>query len=343
VRAFQVEAPHKYGLVDIPVPEPGRGEVLVKVGGCGICASDVDVMEGVRPEFCTSYPCILGHEFAAQVERIGEGVTGLTVGDKVAVDTIVGCGLCASCQKGWTAHCLKGYVQLGFTTPGGMEEYVVVPKSLLFKLPDNIDLTTAALIEPLSCAAHGILKANVQPGQSVVIIGAGSIGAGALQIAALYSPLNLILVEVDERKLAIARKLGATHTINSLHEDVAERIKLITRGFGADAVVDCSGNLQAVQQSFRYIGTKARIVMVGVPEKAKFEIDFFAMLEHDAVFAASAGYTTTIWSWVTQLVINGYFDAQTIITHRFPLGEIDKAFAVLRDRRELVSKVMLIP
>ena len=343
MKAFHVEAPHQFALIDVPLPQISEDEVLVRVGANGICGSDLDVLEGIRPDFCTRYPCVLGHEFAGVIAECGGAARHFRPGDKVVIDPILHCMSCRNCRKGWTCQCEQGYDQLGFTKPGGMQEYTAVPQNLVYMLPEEIDLAAAALVEPFSCAANGVQKAAIQPGNSVVIIGLGTIGAGALQIARLFSPTHLMVVEVDERKRSAANKLGATEFINPQHEDVPSRVRELTKSRGANAVIDCSGNLTAVQQSFSYLATKGRVVMIGIPDRAEFGIPFFQMLQNDASFFASAGHSTPIWSWVLDLLGNGHFDTDSVITHRIPLTEIDRAFSLLRDRSEFAIKVTVCP
>jgi threonine dehydrogenase-like Zn-dependent dehydrogenase len=204
-------------------------------------------------------------------------------------------------------------------------------------------LAEAALAEPASCAAHAVSKAEVKRGDSVVIVGAGAIGALASQIARLHSPANLVMVEIDSGKLEACKKLGATHTINGKTENVSQAVMEITQGLGADAIIECSGSLEPIQGAFTYVGTKGRIVVNGMPPERKFEIDFVALQLRDAVFRPSNGYTTSIWLRTLQLLCNHAIDAGTIITHRLPLASIDEAFTILRERRDGATKVTTSP
>lgn len=342
MKAFLVQKPHAFKLIETEPPPLAPSDVLVKVGGCGICGSDLDIIEGLRPMEVTAYPVIAGHEFSGRVERVGPAVQDLKPGDKVAVDTIVGCGQCRNCLMGWSCHCLKAFNQLGCTLAGGMAEYAAVERRLLFKLPEDMDLTTAALCEPASCAAHGVSKADLKPGDNVVVLGCGPIGALALQTARLFSPARLILVEIDDRKLALGKRLGATHTIHASTEDVPARVMEITKGVGADAILECTGAVEPIQQSFAYVAVKGRIVMIGVPPIRKLEVDYLRMLMQDAVFRPSNGYTRATWLWVLNLLVNGFYDAEAIITHRLPLDEVERAFTLLRERTELACKIMLV-
>jgi len=210
MKAFVAHAPRSYELTEVPLPSIEKDELLLKVAACGICGSDIDLLEGSRPMEVTAYPVILGHEFSGRVMEKGPDVRGFQNGQKVAIDTVVRCDHCRNCRLGWTCHCLTEFQQLGCTKPGGMAEFVAVPQRLIYALPDGVDLAEAALAEPASCAAHGVSKAEVKPGDSVVIVGAGTIGALALQITRLFSPGALISVELDPHKLELCKKLGAT-------------------------------------------------------------------------------------------------------------------------------------
>jgi 2-desacetyl-2-hydroxyethyl bacteriochlorophyllide A dehydrogenase len=343
MKAMLVREPNRYELSDVPVPRIASGEALVRVEACGICGTDIDIIEGNRPMEVTAYPVILGHEFSGEVVEVGSEVKEVRPGDKVAVDTVIRCSGCRNCAMGWTAHCLTAYNQIGCTIPGGMAEYVAVPQRQLYKLPDSLHVVDAALAEPGSCAAHGVSKADIRPGDSVVVIGVGPIGALTLQFGRLFSPAHLISVEIDDRKLELARKLGATHAVSARHQDVTTAIMDITHGLGADAIIECSGSLDSIQKTFSYVGTKGRIVVIGVPSERKFEIDFLSLLLRDALFRPSNGYTTQIWLWVLQLLSSGAIDTRTIVTHRFPLSQIDKAFSMLRTREECAIKVLTSP
>jgi 2-desacetyl-2-hydroxyethyl bacteriochlorophyllide A dehydrogenase len=342
MKAFTITEPQKYGLADVDIPEVKKDEVLLRVGASGICHSDLDLLKGTEVSDATTYPAIPGHEFAGEIVQVGSAVQRYRKNDKVVVEPMVCCRTCPSCRRGWIMHCHAGYDQLGITKPGGMAEYVAVPEGCLYKLPPQIDLVIAALIEPASCAAHGVLKAEITPGDSVVIIGAGSIGLLALEIARLFSPGKLIAIDIAEEKLDIARKLGATDVINTCSESAPEQIMKITNGLGADAVIDSSGSVKAIQESFSYIGIKAKTVVIGIPPQRRFEIDFLSMINNDSVFRAVNGYTTDVWVWVMELFCKGYISSNTIITNKVPLAEVDTGYKMLQERQRGVVKVMII-
>jgi threonine dehydrogenase-like Zn-dependent dehydrogenase len=150
-------------------------------------------------------------------------------------------------------------------------------------------------------------------------------------------------VELDDRKLEVGRQLGATHTFTARTGDAAARVMEATEGLGADAIIECTGSLEPIQESPCFIGTKGRIVVVGVPTQLRFEIDFLKLLMRDAVFRPSNGYTRDIWLWVLQLLCSGFFDSERLITHRLPLSQIEHGVDILKARRELAIKIMTAP
>jgi len=340
MKAFRIDKPHEGRLIELETPSVGRDEALVRVSACGICGSDVDVLNGLRHESVVRYPVVPGHEFCGEIASVGSVVRGFSPGDRVAVDAIVGCGRCRHCLEGWVCHCLGGYQQLGFTRPGAMAEYVAVPERSLYKVPAGMQPSHAALTEPAACAAHAVRKAQVSPGDAVVIIGGGAIGSLALQVARLFSPQHLILVEINPEKHELGRRLGATHCLGG-GEGVASAVMDLTGGRGADAVIECAGSLEALAAYFDYLGTRSRIVMVGLPPAMTVRIDFAALLGRDAAFMASNGYTRAAWMWALDLLGAGAIDAETIVTHRFPLERIEEGFDVLARRGEPAVKVML--
>ncbi len=341
--AFEIRQPGDYGLIELGIPEPVPGEVLVRVAACGICGSDVDLIEGRRPSSVTRYPVIPGHEFCGEIVDVGESVSSSRIGERVVVDAMVAPPTCDNCRKGWVCHCRDGYNQLGFTRPGGMAEFVAVPAGQAWTMDPQLSWEAAALVEPASCAAHGMAKADLQPGCNVVIVGAGPIGALAIRLARLHDPERIIMVEKDSGKLSGHAELGATHSVDANHDPVAESVLEITNGYGADAIIECSGSLAAIHECFRYAGTKARIVLIGIPGTRSLEVDYLAMLSNDLTMAVSNGYTTDVWRQTMALLAGGKLDTSRIVTHRQPLSAVPKAFEALRNRSESITKMLLLP
>ena len=249
--------------VELPVPRPNDGSVLIRIRSCGVCYSDYKTATGRMPYSATlRLPHIAGHEIVGDIAEAGPGVTQLRIGQRVIVYNYWTCGTCRSCRAGDETVCqdLRGWV--GFTSPGGFQEYLVVPQAYVLPLPDDIPDEQAAA---LSCATGTsyravVTRGRVAPGETVAIIGAGGVGLQAVQVARA-ADAAVIAVDVDQRKLQAARNVGATHVVTAA-ADAAEHMRDLTNG-GADLAVDCAGvdeSLALAEQSVRPAG---RVVMVG--------------------------------------------------------------------------------
>ncbi|MDR5694560.1 MAG: alcohol dehydrogenase catalytic domain-containing protein [Armatimonadota bacterium] len=264
MRAMVVE---RYGeplrLAEVPVPEPGPGEVLVKVIACGVCRSDLKIVEGHMPFSPTlPLPHVPGHEICGEVAACGAGTT-LPLGQRVVVHNYWSCGRCRFCLMGEETLCdhLRGWV--GFTSPGGFQEYLVVPEAHALPLPPAIDPEGAGV---LSCAVgtsyHALVsQARVQPGETVVILGVGGVGLHAVQVARVTGA-KVIAVDVEEARLAAARDLGAMEALRAGGE-AEKAVQEITSGIGADIVVDCVGTAQTFAPAIAMVRKGGRIVVVG--------------------------------------------------------------------------------
>jgi L-iditol 2-dehydrogenase len=246
----------------VNIPQIGRDEVLIKVKYCGICGSDVprSMISGAR-----KYPLILGHEFAGEVAEVGDNVDHLKVKDKVVVAPLVPCGGCEHCKATNYGLC-DNYNIIGTGSNGAFAEFVKVPKDHVLQIPDNLDFETAAGIEPATIGYHGLQKANIQPGETVVVMGCGSIGQLTLQWAKIFGATTVIAVDIFEEKLEFAKELGADITVNSREVDAVEKIREITNG-GAEVVVETAGTVITQQQSILAAKKKGRVVFLGITHK----------------------------------------------------------------------------
>jgi propanol-preferring alcohol dehydrogenase len=255
-------------ITDVPAPQPGPGQVLIKIGGAGVCHSDLHIMEeelGFKPPF------ILGHENAGWIAKLGAGVTGLKEGDAVAVYGPWGCGHCHSCQLSMENYC-ENWASIptfggGLGSDGGMAEYMLVPSARLLVSLGNLSPDKAA---PLSDAAltpyHAIKRAipSLNADDTVVVIGVGGLGHMAVQLVRALSPVRVIAADIDESKLQQAKELGAEDVVNTKNGDeAAERIRAITGPRGAGLVLDCSGvQPYGTIMSIPYWGSRVELMEV---------------------------------------------------------------------------------
>ena len=343
MKAFQVVSPNNFKLVDMDIPEIKPDEVLVQVKAVGICGGDPGVLDGSRPRTHVSYPIVPGHEFSGEIVKIGSVVTGLKPGDRVTAEGVKRCDSCRNCLKGRTSTCLY-YDEIGFTSNGAMAEYVAVPQRVIHLLSDDIPYDVAALSEPAAVSATAVYRAGINPGDTVVIIGAGAIGMLAVQVAKLYSPKNLVVIEIDDQKLEVSLKLGATHTINSEHEDAVAKVMELTGMAGADVVIECAGTVESLGSTFGYVVKNAKIIVLGTAGSGKtiaFDSDY--LVNNDILYQGIAGYSHLSFGWTQRLLTSGFFNAESVITHSINLQDISEGFRLMKDKSELVIKVMVIP
>ena len=262
MKSVCLKSPGDISLVDVPAPTRGKDEVLIRVRSAGICGSDIGAFRGVNP--LVSYPRIIGHEVAGEVLEVPEGEITLMPGDRVIIEPYVYCGKCYPCSIGHT-NCCENLTVRGVHIEGGMAECITHPRALVHKAPDNIPWELLPLAEPLVISMHAVSQAGVKAGEHVAITGAGQIGLLAAQYALTLGAFPIIIDPVDER-LALARSLGVTHTINPVSADSIERIREITGGRMAEAVIEASGDARAIRNTLEYVSFAGRIALAGWPK-----------------------------------------------------------------------------
>jgi L-iditol 2-dehydrogenase len=342
MKAVVIGAPNQASFRDEPDPRVGEGQILVKVGAAGICMSDLETLKGTRPAPYVKYPVIPGHEWCGTVEQLGPGASGVAVGDRVAVEGHNFCRACAWCRRGETNLCVS-YNELGFTLPGGFAEYVAVRSDLAHPFAKTLPFESAAMAEPLACVVHGALRAKVEAGDTVVVVGPGTLGLLSVGWSATARPARVVAVGVDRASESLARKMGATDYL-TVDDDPAARIREMTGGAGADLVFEASGSEKALPVAIdaaRRGGTVVVLSIVGGGRPMPLEANVFCLkdLRVHGVFA----YTTRSFEQALRLIESGRLDVRPLVTHTFPLRDFEKAFDLLRRRPEPVVKVILKP
>jgi 2-desacetyl-2-hydroxyethyl bacteriochlorophyllide A dehydrogenase len=343
MKAIEIEGPGQVRLVEMTQPSPGPGEVLIHSRAVGICGSDVELYQGTRPEGFYRYPLVPGHEWSGEVAAIGERVPKLSVGDRVVTEGILSCGVCPNCRNGLTNLCEAGYDEIGFTRPGGLAEYVVVPARQLHRLPRDASFEEAALLEPTAVVAQAFLRASPRAGESIVVIGDGTIGLLAVQLLQLSSPAVLLLAGSHADRLAIGRRLGATHTINSKQNSVEQLVHDLTAGRGADLVFEGGSRAAGVELALRLARRGGTVILEGIAGAGaplSLESDTF-VLKHLAVQGVF-GASSAAWAYAVQLFSAGLLQLAPLITHRFALSNYLAALNTVIGRRAGALKVLLI-
>ena len=262
MKAVYIEEPLKIEIRELPPAVRRAGEALIKTRSLGICGSDVTAYKGTNPTM--TYPRIIGHELAGEVLEIEENPQGICVGDRVVLEPYFSCGKCYPCSIGMINNCEEMKV-LGVRMDGGMTEQISHPVKYLHKMPAKLSWEHAAMVEPLSIALHVAHRAAVKAGEHVAISGAGTIGLLAAKVCMAYGAIPLLMDPVDER-LAMAKAQGVICTINPVKDNAAEKIRKMTNGRMAEAVLECSGAESAIKNVAYIAANSARIVFVGWPK-----------------------------------------------------------------------------
>lgn len=265
MKAVRIVEPFKVECIDVPKPEPKKGEALLKIEAAGICGSDIGAFRGVNN--LVSYPRIIGHELSGVIVSIPDdnNPKGLKPGDRVVVDPYLHCDHCYPCSIGRTNCCID-LKTLGVHVDGGMREYFCHPGHMLVKIPDGMTFEQAAMAEPLTISMHGIHRGGFKAGEFCAVIGAGPIGLAAAMTAQAYGG-HAILIDLVQERLDFAKKVGIEYTINSAKEDATKKICEITNGDMAQLVMECSGANAAIRASLDYASNAGRITLTGWPKK----------------------------------------------------------------------------
>ncbi len=310
-------------LEDYPLPPLGETDVLVQVVACGICATDLHLLDGSIPLY--KPPKVLGHEMGGIVRAVGSQVTNVAPGDDVALDTSVNCGACYYCHEGYPFACPNR-----ISVAAGMAEYTVVPRSVVYRLPDGVEPATGALAEPLSCALHAVERGGVRPASSIAIVGGGALGLLVLEVARLAGATQAIVSDPDPARRALAEQLGATRTVNPLEEDLREACNALTDGRGVDVAFEAVGAEATIEQAITLVRFGGTVILIGVaPATARPRFSAYDAFAKELTIRGSYIRTTEFRRAVELL---GVLDLQPLITHRFGLREVEAAFRAARGR-----------
>lgn len=333
-------------LCQIPEPVVSPGKVKIKVAFCGICGTDTHIYHGMEnPISPFPYPFTLGHEFSGTVVELGEGVTSLQVGDRVVVRPVTGfCGNCASCMLGAPSACIHHSDTVGISTDGAMCEYYCIEEGCCYKLPDNISLEEAAVLEPANVAAHACLELiDIKPHDTVFITGAGPIGLLCLMCVKACGATAIVAdLSSARERLNVAKELGADLVLENDVVDAAAEVRKFNHGMPVDYSVDAVGMSPCIDLCARVTKKGGTVVEVGLcgPEDGITMKSFFLSTMLEQRIQCSYGASGTGWPKVIDLLASRKLNIKRIISHSFSLAEYKKAFD-LDDPKKL--KVLLHP
>jgi (R,R)-butanediol dehydrogenase/meso-butanediol dehydrogenase/diacetyl reductase len=318
-------------LGEAPEPRIKPDEVLVESSHAGICGTDVHVYRG---EFHSrvKFPAIQGHEFGGIIREVGQDVQGFRVGDRVVVDPIISCHACPACLTGRINAC-RSLKLLGIDLDGGFGQYVAVPVSHALHLPDSVPMKFAPMVEMYGLGHHVLQRGQVQPGETVAILGAGKLGLSVLDVLChSASPATTIVTDLQPFRLETARKLGADYTIDILQEDPVARVMEITQGAGVDCAIECVGHYHLSEgqeaplaQAVQMIRSAGRIVTAGLGEQLS-AVHFKTLVLKEAQIIASR-VTMGEFPRAIRLLSKGLVHPELLVTEQVPLRDITAAFA----------------
>ena len=349
MRAAVLVEPGEFRILEKRVPEPGPGEVLVRVAMCGTCGTDLKIMQHPfpnQPPFGSFTP---GHEWTGTVAALGPDVDEFAAGDRVAIEAHSGCMRCENCIAGMYTACLhygklhKGHRTSGFTADGGFAEYVVHHVNALYKLPDNVGWEDAVLITTAGTGLYGLDTAGgFIVGQSVVVIGPGPVGLMTVQLCAAMGAGQTILVGTRDSRLEYGTRMGADAVVNARRDDPVAAVRALTGGLGADLVIEASGAMEAPQQCVEMVKTGGKILLLAF-YKDKVTFDLSRAVRQDVTLFSTRGEGGGNVRRALSLARQGKLHGAQLVTHRFPLDEIQEGFRVVREREGDPIKVVFVP
>jgi 2-desacetyl-2-hydroxyethyl bacteriochlorophyllide A dehydrogenase len=328
--------PGEFEYKETVLPALKTGHTLLKVKAVGICGTDYHAYQGVQPFF--NYPRILGHEIAAEIVKTALS-NEFGIGDKVTISPYFYCGNCIACRSGKT-NCCETMKVCGVHVDGAMSEYILVPDYSLIN-GEGLSEHELVLVEPLAIGAHGISRANVRQGEYVLVVGAGPIGLGTMDFARIAGA-EVIALDTNAQRLEFCRdKLGVKHIINAVSDDVAEQLKSITNGDMPTVVIDCTGNLKAINNAFQYMAHGARFVLIGL-QKQEISFSHPEFHKREATLLSSRNALPADFKHVISCIKSGKIRPLDYITHKLSFEEVKDKFTKLIDSEEGLVKAVVV-
>lgn len=337
MKAVQIVKPNELRLIEMEKPVlTAENNVLVRMTAAGICGSDVGIYHGTNA--AATYPRVIGHEMVGVVEEVGATASKVKVGDRVIIDQVTACGHCYACRKGRPNVCGSLKVR-GVHIDGGYREYMAVPDTDCYLVPDCLSDEEAVMIEPTTIAVQCCSRAELDSEDTVLIIGSGALGSSILRIVRNFHPAKIIVADIDDNKLAEALKNGATHVINSLNEDVPARCKELTDGYGVTVSIDAACVKTSLITALNATGNAGRVITMGF-SLAPTEINQFVITSKELDVRGSR-LQNRKFQQVIDLVREGKVDLRGSISHTFPIEKAQEAFDFVDSRDPSIRKVVL--
>lgn len=331
----RLHGPLSIQIDEMPVPEIGPREVLVRVAHCGVCGTDVEAYVGKQPRGWTiTYPFRLGHELSGIVAAVGAEVSTVAPGDAVVADGRLTCGYCYYCRRGlWSACQNAGYFS------GGLAQYAAYPFANLVKIPAGVSLAEAAFAEPLACVVNGQAKIDVAPGAVAVVIGDGPIGLLHAQMLRHRGAYTIMIGLLDHR-LAMAEELGVNLVVNPARQDALDAVKGASAGRGADVVVNAAGHVSVLKQAIDLAARRGHVLYFAATLAPSITLDLDLIHYKELRLVGSYDSTIAQYEDALALIRAGVVQVQPLITHRFPLAQTQEAYEIARRQQGLKVQVV---
>lgn len=340
MKALLLTEKQKLSIVDMQLPELKPDEMLIKVAACGVCGTDLHLYNGEEGAGNSTLPLIMGHEFSGTVVETGDKVSRFKTGDRVTVDPNVYCGECFQCQRGNGHFCLHAEAY-GVSMFGGFAQYCIVTERVAYKIPDRLSLVHAAMTEPVACCMHGLDRANIKVGSTVVIIGMGAIGQIFLQLVKCAGAANIIAIEPQEEKRKKALRLGATAVINPSAQDAKQLIcDLGIRS--VDVVIECVGKAVTMESAIDLASRGATVLLFGLTSpNTEIRIRPLEQVFRKELTITSSFVNPLVTERVIDLLSCGSLDLDEVITDLIPLEDSIKIFT--DDTYRTHGKIIVMP
>jgi len=329
--------PGKITFREIPIPELKENEVLIKIMRIGVCGSDIHVYHGKH--LYTSYPVTQGHEVSGMIEKVGSKITELKPGDRVTIQPQVVCGKCHSCLHG-KYHICDELKVMGFQTTGMASEFFVTDADRILNLPDDMSYEQGAMIEPLAVACSVFSKTDDMSGLNVIVLGAGPIGNLTAQTAKALGAKSILITDVSDFRLEIAKKVGIDYTINPLKQDLSEEI---VKAFGpdrADLIIECVGINQTIDDAIANARKGTDIIIVGVFGD-KPVVDLSTVQDRELRLIGMLMYQTKEYLKAIELIHSGRVQLEPLMTKHFKFEDYDKAYQYIKEKKDKVMKIFI--
>lgn len=330
-------APYEIVFREVPVPKAAPGQAVLRIRRIGVCGSDIHVYHGKHP--FTSYPVTQGHEVSGEIVELGEGVSGLQLGQRVTVEPQVVCGQCYPCRHGKYNLC-ENLKVMGFQTTGTASEYFAVDASKITPLPEGMDFDLGAMLEPLAVAVHAVGRIGSVKGLKVAVLGAGPIGNLVAQTAKGQGADSVLITDVSDVRLEKARQCGVEYTVNTKSKDFGEAMVECFGPDKADVIYDCAGNDITMGQAIRYARKGSTIILVAV-YAGMANVDLAVLNDHELDLNTTMMYRHEDYLEAIRLVQEGRVALRPLISSHFAFRDYLEAYRYIDANRETTMKVLI--